>query len=687
MKKLIKNLTLFILLMFGLNIMLQAQVPPGIVPYDGIPILVPQTLNGFSTMNYCRVTSGGFIPRNINSCAAIPIPSGHSTVLNHASNPALSIISSSTFDPNTCWNYNQSIRLSTFPPEVQFEDWDTTTYGIPKVLRMGNTTPLEGGVSGNTGMTTSYYFIPNEEQNQLIFWFAFACTNPISGHWSSRNPLFRVEITDAFGNFITSNPMESSYYIMPKGTDPLPSPCTHDLGLNQFTCYSPSGSSFDDGVFWSNWVRIAVDLSDYEGEVIRLRIMVCECDANFHRSYCYYTGFGTRAAINVQACGDDNVSLSAPGGFVTYKWFINGVEDPSLVDQRNITRPRNTSEVLFRCDMTSVLNFTTSQYATINYYDLFPNFTWEQKFDNCNNKVDFTNTSEIYKINNGGEISQNIQYVLWDFGDGNTSTAISPTHIFAGTGSFDVRLTIWDADSICSLDTLMTITLDPSENTTATDEVSTCEEKLPFVYLDPLMSPNDNYSWSTEGVYTVTYPNAAWNGCDSIVTVTLTIERPQVRIQQMQDYCDVFSTELTTIVNISNVEYLWSTEETSPSIIVTKHGTYSVTITDENDCTANAFIKILACEPPVFIPSAITPSDKNTLNDCIKLHSANLINTIDFTIFDRFGGIVYRTLDKNFTWCGEVNGQLPLNVIYQYILIYIDDKGIERIKKGTITVL
>jgi gliding motility-associated-like protein len=135
------------------------------------------------------------------------------------------------------------------------------------------------------------------------------------------------------------------------------------------------------------------------------------------------------------------------------------------------------------------------------------------------------------------------------------------------------------------------------------------------------------------------------------------------------------------------VEYLWSTEETSPSIIVTKHGTYSVTITDENDCTANAFIKILACEPPVYIPSAITPSDKNTLNDCIKLHSANLISTIDFTIYDRFGGIVYRTLDKNFVWCGEVNGQLPLNVIYQYVLIYTDDKGIEKIKKGTITVL
>jgi gliding motility-associated-like protein len=148
-----------------------------------------------------------------------------------------------------------------------------------------------------------------------------------------------------------------------------------------------------------------------------------------------------------------------------------------------------------------------------------------------------------------------------------------------------------------------------------------------------------------------------------------------------------FSTELVAIANNPNVNYLWSTDETQSSIIITKHGTYSVTITDENECTAKTSIKILACEPPVFIPSAITPSDQNTLNDCIKIHSSNLINSLDFTIFDRFGGIVYRTFNKEFIWCGEVNGELPLNVIYQYVLIYTDDKGIERIKKGSITVL
>lgn len=222
---------------------------------------------------------------------------------------------------------------------------------------------------------------------------------------------------------------------------------------------------------------------------------------------------------------------------------------------------------------------------------------------------------------------------------------------------------------------------------TTTDSVSTCEEKLPYLYTDPLMAPTDVYSWTVPGTYTVTYPLAAWNGCDSVVNVTLDIKKPSVRIEQHQDYCETFSTELIAISNTENVDFLWNTEETTPSIIVTNHGTYEVTVTDENDCTAKSFIKIAACEPPIYIPTAITPSDKNGLNDCIELYAANLIQSIELTIYNRFGQIVYKTYDPNFKWCGEVYGETPINTIYQYVIIIVDQRGIETMKKGTITVL
>jgi len=590
---------------------------------------------------------------------------------------------------NTCWGTDNSVRLYTFPSASNFTGWDTTTYGVPKVLRMGNTTPLSGGVSGNNGMSATYYFIPNEEQNLLVFWFSFVATNPISTHHSYRNPLFRAEVTDVNGNFINSNPMYSTFYILPKGEDPDFHACTHDIYTtgDQKTCTN----TFSDGVFWANWIRVAFNLADYEGQIVRLRIYVSECDAFVHRAYCYYTGFGAKAALDVQACGDDNIVFEAPVGFTSYRWYINNVEQQSYVNVRKFTRARNINETLFRCDMISRTGAPSSITTTINYYDIFPSFTWEQKFDECDNKVEFTNTSIINKINNGGTVPQPVQYVYWDFGDGQTSAEISPIHYYDGTGPYNVTLKVWDADSICDASSNagepVTITLVPSEIMTTTDTVSTCEEKLPYLYTDPLMAPSDVYSWTVPGNYTVTYPMAAWNGCDSVVHVTLDIKKPSVRIEQHQDYCETFSTELLAIPNNENVTYLWNTEETTPSIIVTTHGTYDVTIRDENDCTAKSFIKIAACEPPIYIPSAITPSDKNGLNDCVELYAANLISSIEFTVFNRVGQIVYKTYDPHFKWCGEVYGETPINTIYQYVLVIVDQRGIETLKKGTITVL
>jgi gliding motility-associated-like protein len=58
-----------------------------------------------------------------------------------------------------------------------------------------------------------------------------------------------------------------------------------------------------------------------------------------------------------------------------------------------------------------------------------------------------------------------------------------------------------------------------------------------------------------------------------------------------------------------------------------------------------------------------------------ELHFNERIKKIEFTVFDRWGEILFNTTDLNFAWDGTYNGQpLPMGV-YSYKLMYSDDDG------------
>jgi PKD repeat protein len=65
--------------------------------------------------------------------------------------------------------------------------------------------------------------------------------------------------------------------------------------------------------------------------------------------------------------------------------------------------------------------------------DVIASFSWQIATDNFL-KVTFTNTS------------QNYETVTWDFGDGQTSTDVSPVHIYSAAGTYTVKLTAVKSD-------------------------------------------------------------------------------------------------------------------------------------------------------------------------------------------------------------------------------------------------
>lgn len=701
MKKIFLFIFVSVLCIFSCK--MYAQVPAGVTPATGIPVLVPETFGPLTSgTRYCQLTRGGSSgSHSVNSCGAHHLPPEQMNIPGQPTSHSHTILNSGSNDTRACksfgnsqigWTpYNPPMYLNTYPAAIQ--DWNDSIDGELYVMKLGDEF---SAVNGNHGSIYSsvadYFFSPTNEENVLLVYFAFVAQAP--GHNVNQNPYFKIEVTDANGNYITTDPMHSTFMVNPPTTDNsgvatgAANSCAHDLGTRQNGC--PGSSNTNPAIVWCDWMPIAFDLRNHVGSTIRLRIMVADCSPEYHYAYAYFTGRGIKGELDIQACGDDNVSISVPWGFKSYRWYINDTYVSDYDDMRTISRERNTSETEFSCEMVAYTDAPFVFNATVNYYELDPHFTYEQLFDDCSYKVQFTDSSTVSKINNGGNEVQEVQFVEWDFGDGSpVSHEINPLHVYDGPGPYTVKLTLFDNDNICDSTIVYEILLDTSAVAThySADTIKTCEENLPYIYAPAILPEDEHPAWSTPGNYELTYPEASDNGCDSVARIRFDVETPIVTISSDIDYCDNFYTILNSNANTDDATYLWSNGETTPDIEVSAPGTYELTITDVSGCTAESFFVVPACKPYIVLPNAISPSDANGLNDCLSLTQGALVEKIEFYLFDRTGRQVFYTTEKGFQWCGKVNGKIYPNAIYQYILIVTDYNGIETMHKGHITTL
>ena len=178
------------------------------------------------------------------------------------------------------------------------------------------------------------------------------------------------------------------------------------------------------------------------------------------------------------------------------------------------------------------------------------------------------------------------------------------------------------------------------------------------------------------------------HGCDSIVRLELDIMDTSVFIRPLSDFCENPYTTLTVFTQLT--DYLWSTGETSPTIDVMEPGVYSVSAS-QGDCRGEAFIEVPSCTTVLRLPNAISPNNRDGLNDCLCIpeYFWEKIESFEIAIFNRWGQLVFYSEDKCFKWYGEYDGDVYKQNVYSYkIGYYENDRFHNRIKiKGSIVVL
>ncbi|MFN8355009.1 MAG: SdrD B-like domain-containing protein [Spirosomataceae bacterium] len=111
-----------------------------------------------------------------------------------------------------------------------------------------------------------------------------------------------------------------------------------------------------------------------------------------------------------------------------------------------------------------------------------------------------------------------------------------------------------------------------------------------------------NATTDMAGTYTVTVTNST--SCTNTATATVAVTPAPVIAPKEIAFCPGGSVTLSAS---GGTTYSWNTGETTPSITVTKAGTYTVTIRNQDGCIASASFIVTESPKPVINPSSNSP--------------------------------------------------------------------------------
>jgi gliding motility-associated-like protein len=91
-------------------------------------------------------------------------------------------------------------------------------------------------------------------------------------------------------------------------------------------------------------------------------------------------------------------------------------------------------------------------------------------------------------------------------------------------------------------------------------------------------------------------------------------------------------------------------------------------------------------KPGFYLPTAFTPNGDG-LNDEVQPYLIGMKGLISFSVFNRWGNLVFRTSTYGKTWNGKFQGVDQNPGVYVWIVEYYNSNNIKVTEKGMITLI
>lgn len=137
----------------------------------------------------------------------------------------------------------------------------------------------------------------------------------------------------------------------------------------------------------------------------------------------------------------------------------------------------------------------------------------------------------------------------------------------------------------------------------------------------------------------------------------------------------------------SPAQYLSSSSIPNPVARTYGDVTYIMKISDDDNCTDSAKVRIRAFkDPDIYVPTAFTPNNDGK-NDLFKVFPVGFILQ-ELKIYDRWGNVLFITNDHNKGWDGKYKGETMATGTFVWTASGINKKtGKPVYKKGNITLI
>lgn len=399
-------------------------------------------------------------------------------------------------------------------------------------------------------------------------------------------------------------------------------------------------------------------------------------------------------------CDGDSTQLSSSGRYgvapYTYSWSPGGLTGPVVTVTPSVTTTY-TCTITDQCGNKDSLTKTITVYANEN-----TGFTYSPNPGCAGVPITITG--------NGPGAPGNFNWVAAGSSTSSATAVKSFTTSYPGPGTYKVILNY--INGFCLYPDSGLVTINAAPIVKALSNAPVCLDA--FLHLDAQSSSTlSSYAWSgpagftsaiknptifpasfaNAGTYSLTVTDI--NGCTNTVPATTLVDVVTMNLTGVTPDQFIGLGGSVQLNAAGGVYYHWSPDDgtlsnahinnpiATPVDTVTR---YTVVAMNQWGCKDSATVTIKLDYSDFFIPNSFTPNGDG-LNDVFRVVNARFDKLVAFEIYDRWGKLVFHTLDKTKGWDGTFYGE-PCDLgIYHYFIILSRPDGGQKTYKGTVTLV